>query len=81
MSFSVTTPDPSVLSLDDSGPEYIQPFVEAAHQHNVMAIITVGGWTGSRYMSQAVNPQNSSTFVKTVLNMVSKYGFDGVEFE
>lgn len=79
--FSITTPDPSVLSLDDSGPSYIPAFVEAAHQHNVVALFTLGGWTGSRYMSQAVTPQNRSTFVKAVLNVVSKYGFDGVEVE
>jgi len=30
---------------------------------------------------QAVTPANRSTFVKTVLNVVSKYGFDGVEFD
>lgn len=79
--FSVTTPDSSVLSLDDSGPDLIPNFVEQAHQHDTMAGIAVGGWTGSRYFSQAVTPQNRSTFVKAVLDMVSKYQLDEINFE
>lgn len=79
--FAVTTSDPSVLSLEDSGPSYIPAFVQQAHDHNTLAILTVGGWTGSTYFSPAVTSQNRSTFVKAVLGMVSKYGFDGVDFD
>jgi len=78
---SLTTSDPSVLSLEASGPSYIPAFVQQAHEHNTLAVLTVGGWTGSTYFSSAVTSQNRSKFVKAVLDLVSKYGFDGVDFE
>lgn len=80
-SFALTTPDPSKLSLDASGPSFIPDFVKQAQEHQTMALLTVGGWTGSRYFSSAVNPQNRSMFVQAVLDTVKQYGFDGVEFD
>lgn len=80
--FSVTTPNPSVLSLDESGASFVPQFVQLAKQHNTMASITVGGWTGSSYFSTAVgSPQNLSMFATAILNMASKYTLDGVDFE
>lgn len=79
--FALTTPDPSVLSLDASGPSYIPDFVEQAHDHGTLAILTVGGWTGSKYFSSAVTPQNRTTFIQAILDLVSKYNFDGVDFD
>lgn len=79
--FSVTTMDPSVLSFDNSGPSFIPQFVQQAHDHGSMAGFTVGGWTGSSFFSSAVTPQNRSSFVKAVLDVVDKYGFDAVDFE
>lgn len=78
---SVTTPDPSVLSLDDSGADHIHDFVQQALDHGTIPGITVGGWSGSRYFSSAVTSQNRSTFVQAVLGVVSQYGFTSVEFE
>ena len=79
--FSETTSDPSVLSLDGSGASFIPQFVQLAKQHNTMASISVGGWTGSGDFSSAVTPQNRNTFAKAILDMVSKYNLDGVDFE
>lgn len=79
--FALTTPDSSVLSLDASGPSYIPGFIQQARDHGAMPILTVGGWTGSAYFSTAVTPQNRTTFVQAVLGAVSKYGFDGVDFD
>lgn len=48
----------------------------------VKALISVGGWTGSRYFSTAVaTPQNRTAFVRTVIGFVQKYNLDGVDFE
>jgi chitinase len=80
-SFAVTTGDPSVLSLADSGEPFVTPFVEMAQQHGTMASMTVGGWTGSGHFSSAVSPQNRSTFVKAVLNLASQYKLDGLDFD
>jgi chitinase len=79
--FSETTSDPSVLSLDSAGASFIPNFVQLAKQHNTMASISVGGWSGSGYFSTAVAPQNRSIFSKAILDMVSKYNFDGVDIE
>jgi len=46
-----------------------------------MSSISIGGWTGSTHFSTAVTPANRSTFVKAVLDLASKYNFDGVDFE
>lgn len=46
-----------------------------------MASISIGGWTGSRFFSSAVTPQNRSTFIKAVLDMAANYSLDGVDFE
>jgi len=80
-SFAVTTPNPSVLSLDGSGAPFIPEFVQQAHDHGTLAGITVGGWTGSEYFSTAVTPQNRSMFVQAVLNLVKQYDFDGINFD
>ena len=79
--FSVTTPDPSVLSLELSGESLIPTFVQLAKKHSTMASISIGGYTGSGHFSTAVSAQNRSTFAKAILDMASKYDLDGVDFE
>ena len=45
-------------------------------------MLTIGGWTGSKYFSSAVaNEANRTAFVKTVMDLVSKYDLDGLDFE
>lgn len=78
---SVTTPDPSVISVDPSDAAVLPGFVEKAKEHGTVASISIGGWIGSGYFSSAVAPGNRSTFVKAVLDLVAKYNLDGVDFE
>jgi len=48
----------------------------------VEALLSLGGWTGSRYFSTAVgSPENRTTFVKAVVDIADKYGLDGIDFE
>ncbi|KAL0570536.1 hypothetical protein V5O48_011418 [Marasmius crinis-equi] len=80
--FAVTTPDPAQISLVDSDEQLLPQFVQAAHQHNVKATLSIGGWTGSRYFSTNVgSAQNRSTFVKTVVDIAKKYDLDGLDFD
>lgn len=45
-------------------------------------MLTIGGWTGSQYFSSAVATEaNRTAFVKTVMDLVSKYDLDGLDFE
>jgi chitinase len=79
--FSVTTPDPSVISVDPSDAATLPGFVEKAKEHGTVASISIGGWTGSGYFSSAVTPENRSTFVNAVLGLVARFNLDGVDFE
>ncbi|KAI8986628.1 glycoside hydrolase [Trametes punicea] len=80
--FAVTTPDVNTVSLEASDEELLPRFVDLAHQNNVKAMLTIGGWTGSSYFSSAVaTDANRTAFVKTVLGLVSKYNLDGLDFD
>ncbi|KAI3604579.1 glycoside hydrolase family 18 protein [Moniliophthora roreri] len=80
--FAVTTPDVTRLSLEASDEELLPRFVQAAHQNNVKATLSIGGWTGSRYFSTNVgSAQNRSELVKTAVDVVKKYGLDGLDFD
>lgn len=49
---------------------------------DVDAILSIGGWTGSQYFSIAMaTPANRTAFVQAVLDLVSKYDLDGIDFE
>lgn len=49
---------------------------------NVAALLTVGGWTGSRYFSTAVGSvENRTQFARALLDMVDKYNLDGIDIE
>lgn len=77
-----TSPNVHELSLENSNPEVLPAFVKAAHKHGVKALISVGGWTGSRFFSTAVaDAKNRTAFVNTIVKFALKYNLDGVDFE
>ncbi|OHF04139.1 glycosyl hydrolase family 18 [Colletotrichum orchidophilum] len=79
--FAETAADGS-LNLTKSAPDQLPAFVAAAKQHNVKALASVGGWSGSRYFSTAFgSPENRTAFVKTCLDLVEKYNLDGLDFD
>ncbi|OBZ77717.1 Chitinase A1 [Grifola frondosa] len=79
--FAVTTSDGNV-SLADSNEADVASFVQAAHQHNTKAMVTIGGWTGSQYFSTNFgSAENRTNFVNTVLGLVTKYNLDGLDFD
>jgi len=80
--FATTTPDVTQLSLAASDEELLPQFVQYAHQNNVKAMLTVGGWSGSQYFSTAVaTDTNRTQFAQTVLSLVSQYNLDGIDFD
>lgn len=49
---------------------------------NVTAILSVGGWGGSRFFSSAVaTDANRTAFAEAILGVVGTYNLDGLEFE
>lgn len=49
---------------------------------DVKVLISVGGWTGSRFFSSHVaTAENRTKFVKTITGLKTTYNVDGVDFE
>lgn len=67
-----------VSTYDDS---MMPGFVAAAHANGVKAVISLGGWEGSKYFSSAVSPVNHQNFATNVETLMAKYGFDGVSID
>ncbi|TFY82454.1 hypothetical protein EWM64_g1554 [Hericium alpestre] len=79
-SFALTTSDPNTISLDGvSG--LLTDFVKAAKTNNVKALLSIGGWTGSRYFSTNVGDTNRIAFVKAITELATTYELDGIEFD
>ncbi|KAF8271823.1 chitinase [Lactarius quietus] len=80
--FATTTPNASVIGLETSDQQLLPQFVQTAHTNDVHAILSIGGWTGSRYFSTAVATNaNRTAFAQAVMNVVKTYSLDGIEFD
>lgn len=45
-------------------------------------MVSIGGWTGSRYFSSNVgSAKNRTAFVKTVTDFAAEFNLDGLDFE
>lgn len=80
--FAETTPDIGSLDLTASNPNLLPLFVAQARKNGVKALVSIGGWTGSRFFSSNVaTAHNRTAFVKTVTNFATKYRLDGLDFD
>ncbi|KAF8169494.1 chitinase [Pholiota molesta] len=80
--FAETTPDVHTLNLSGSDPSLLPQFVSEAHNNGVKALVSIGGWTGSRFFSTHVgSAQNRTAFVKTVTTFAQTYALDGLDFD
>jgi len=80
--FAVTTADEAMVSLEGPDATLLPQFVTMAHQNNVSAGLSIGGWGGSLYFSNAVaTATNRTAFVKAVTNLVSNYSLDAIDFD
>ncbi|KAG2035966.1 glycoside hydrolase superfamily [Suillus americanus] len=72
----ITSADGTVtITVGDSDPSGPVTF-------NVVPVLTIGGWDGSIYFSSSMTTSsNRTTFVQSIVSMVNKYGFQGVEFD
>jgi chitinase len=71
------------LDLSASGDtQGLQTFVQTAHSHNVKALVSIGGWSGSEYWSTNVATADSrQQFVQTVTDFAKTYSLDGIDIE
>ncbi|KAH8101852.1 glycoside hydrolase [Cristinia sonorae] len=81
--FATTTEDPGAVgNLDAENDALLRRFVSLAHQNNVKALLTIGGWTGSAFFSLNVGSDaNRTTFVQTMVKLVNEYQLDGLDFD
>ncbi|KAJ4005551.1 hypothetical protein NW752_002384 [Fusarium irregulare] len=79
--FAETASDGS-LDISKSQPQELPCFVNAAKANNVKALVSIGGWTGSKYFSSNfANEKNRTAFVKTCVDFVKKHELDGLDFD
>ncbi|KAJ8522162.1 hypothetical protein ONZ45_g1245 [Pleurotus djamor] len=70
------------LDLSMSNPSVLPEFVSMAKANDVLPLVSIGGWTGSRFFSTSVgSAQNRTRFVKTVVDFVKKYDLGGIDFD
>ncbi|EJD03469.1 chitinase [Fomitiporia mediterranea MF3/22] len=79
--FRETTEDPSDTSLPDDDASLLPQFVSKAHDNGVKALLSIGGWTGSRFYSSNVGDKtNRTSFVNAITKLVNTYKLDGIDF-
>ncbi|KAF8345344.1 endochitinase [Amanita rubescens] len=79
--FAVTTNGAPYLSLNLVNTTLLTSFVARAQQEGVRPLVSVGGWTGSRYFSTNVQPSNQAGFVQAIVSMIKDYNLAGVEID
>ncbi|KAI0940229.1 hypothetical protein AcV5_001393 [Taiwanofungus camphoratus] len=83
--FAFATPNSSsTIDWDDGATSTLQTLVSSAHNsgHDTKIVLSIGGWGGSHYFSQAVgSSSNRSTFVKACVNAVNTYNLDGIDID
>jgi len=55
--------------------------VNAAHKAGTKVIMSIGGWNTASGFEGAASSTNLNTFVNGIVNIVKKYGFDGVDLD
>ncbi|PPR08064.1 hypothetical protein CVT24_010519 [Panaeolus cyanescens] len=78
---SLTSVDPGQVIITDADRELLPRFVAEAKKNGVKAMLSIGGWTGSRYFSRAVMPRQRDRFIEGLLKVVDEFGLDGLDFD
>lgn len=84
LAFAVPAVDFSLGFTQDNSVDLLNRLVQLAHAANPpkRVKLSVGGWDGSKYFSDAVRtPENIATFVKNIKSAVETYGVDGIDID
>lgn len=69
------------------GPHYIfsasrlTEIVSAAHTHNTPILYAIGGWGNYQGFHQAITPAVRETFIDNLLDLMTTWGFDGIDID
>ncbi|KAM0786063.1 hypothetical protein ACM66B_006874 [Microbotryomycetes sp. NB124-2] len=80
---TVTTNDGSIFAIpSDQSVSAMQDFVSRARANGVRPVVSIGGWTGSRYFSSLTNTlAKRKAFAAKVQQFLARYNFDGVDWD
>ncbi|KAF8178643.1 glycoside hydrolase family 18 protein [Mycena galopus ATCC 62051] len=85
LNFAFAVPNASsTLTWDDGSQAALQRLVSSASSsgQGTKIVLSVGGWGGSTYFSQAASTAaNRATFVSALSDAVSTYGLDGIDID
>jgi len=74
--FAEVEQDASLSGYTDS---ILSKVVQNAHSNNVKVLITVGGWTGGRWISSLLlNSSSRSKLISNIVNLYKQFKLDGV---
>ncbi|KAG8716073.1 hypothetical protein FRC11_009698 [Ceratobasidium sp. 423] len=80
--FAVPDENRQLVFTSDNSEDLLNRLVRAAHAHGSRVKLSVGGWTGSRYFSDAVSSDaNRHEFVKNIVQMYQNFNLDGVDID
>lgn len=83
--FSLTAnPDGSLSEIKKYhtfSPDRINAIVSAAHDHNKPVLFAVGGWGNYPGFSRAITPGVRYKFITNLINVMEKWGFDGIDVD
>ncbi|CUA69068.1 Chitinase 4 [Candida albicans SC5314] [Rhizoctonia solani] len=80
--FAVLDENRQLVFTSDNSEDILNRLVRAAHAHGSRVKLSIGGWTGSRYFSDAVsNDVNRHELVRNVIQMYRKFNLDGVDVD
>jgi len=85
-------PDGTLVGKDSVGDEMIlggqkgpssgESLVRLAHSNGVKVMLSIGGWTDSgNFPAVASRPETRSAFVRSCLEQIRVYGFDGIDLD
>ncbi|MBW0461002.1 hypothetical protein O181_000717 [Austropuccinia psidii MF-1] len=80
--FVATTGSEPGDALKIENEENLKAVVSGAKSHQVSISLSIGGWTGSQYISKLVsNKASRSQFAKVIMSVVQKYDLNGIDID
>ncbi|GAB1519675.1 hypothetical protein RhiTH_002743 [Rhizoctonia solani] len=80
--FAVPDENRQLTFTSDSSEDLLNRLVKSAHAHGSRVKLSIGGWTGSRYFSDAVSTDvNRRELVKNTVQMYKKFNLDGIDID
>ncbi|CAE7226628.1 unnamed protein product [Rhizoctonia solani] len=80
--FAVPDENRQLVFTSDTSEDVLHRLVRAAHAHGSRVKLSIGGWTGSRYFSDAVSSDaKRRELVTNTIQMYKKFNLDGVDID